>query len=115
MREHGFDNNGGTLMLSSAQMQEYMKAADFILARAIAPPQRPQTMSKTLTLHEANRRAIELTQKNLANRLANFDNLTPQEHANTRKVKAVAYALKNDGKPVRLKFTAEKPFAGLLP
>lgn len=177
LREHGFDNNGGALMLSSAQMQEYMKAADFILARAIAPPQQPQTVSKTFTLHDGNRRAIELTQKNLANRLETFDRLTPQEKASTRKmeeaakanpdshgyrfpvlengelrppkptdgphldavmtvqnyfsgeptlaypgrlagwckVKAVAYAMKNSGKPVRLKFTAEKPFVGLLP
>ncbi len=177
LREHGFDNNGGVLMLSSAQMQEYMKAAEFILARAIAPATRPETVNKTLTLHDGNRRAIELTRKGLADRLAKFDSLTPQEKANTRKmeeaakanpdshgyrfpvlengelrppkpddgphldavmtvqqyfsgepsisypgrqagwcrVKAVAYALKNDGKPVRLKFKAEKPYAGMLP
>jgi hypothetical protein len=176
LREHGFDNNGGALMLSSAQMQEYMKAADFILARAIAPPQQPQTVSKTFTLHDGNRRAIELTQNNLANRLETFDRLTPQEKANTRKmeeavkanpdsygyrfpvlengelrppktsdgphldavmtvqnyfsgepqlglpagrgwyrVKAVAYALKNDGKPARLKFTVHEGYSGKLP
>ena len=177
LREHGFDNNGGALMLSSAQMQEYMKAADFILARAIAPSQRPLTVSKTFTLHDGNRHAIEQARKNLAGRLARFDSLTPQEQANTRKmeeaiqanpdtygyrfpvleqgtlrlpkpsdgpqldavmtvqnyfsgeptlaypgrvagwckVKAVAYALKNAGKPVRLKFTAEKPFTGAGP
>ncbi len=60
LREHGFDNNGGALMLSAAQMQEYMKAADFILARAIAPAIRPETKSKTFTLHDGNRKAIEL-------------------------------------------------------
>jgi len=170
LREHGYDNNGAALMLSSAQMQEYMKAADFILARAIAPSKRPETVRKTFTLHDGNRRAIELAKKNLANRLANFEKLTPFEKENTRKmdakvkenpdsygyrfpvrdqgelrppkasdgpeldavmtvqeyfsgepitswvfgvrtpgwyrVKAVAYALKNDGKPVRLKFSA---------
>ncbi len=177
LREHGFDNNGAALMLSAAQIQEYMKAADFILARAIAPANRPETMSKTFTLHDGNRRAIEIAQKNLANRATNFEKLTPQEKANTRKmeqaakanpeshgyrfpvvengtlrppkstdgphldavmtvqqyfsgeptlsypsrvagwckVKAVAHALKNDGKPVRLKFTAEKPFVGAVP
>jgi hypothetical protein len=177
LREHGFDNNGGALMLSSAQMQEYMKAADFILARAVATSQRPPTVTRTFTLHDGNRRAIEGARKNLADRLAKFDSLTPQEKANTRKmeeavkanpdshgyrfpvledgelrlpkptdgphldavmtvqnyfsgeptlaypgrsagwckVKAVAYAQKNAGKPVRLKFTAEKPFLGLLP
>ena len=177
LREHGFDNNGAALMLSAAQMQEYMKAADFVLARAIAPPTRPETMSKTSTLHDGNRRAIEIARKGLENRLANFDKLTPQEKANTRKmeeavkanpdshgyrfpvwengtlrppkptdgphldavmtvqqyfsggpalsypgraagwckVKAVAYALKNDGKPTRLKFSAGPPKPGAVP
>jgi hypothetical protein len=46
LREHGFDNNGAALMLSSAQMLEYMKAADFILARAIAPAMRPRRRAK---------------------------------------------------------------------
>jgi hypothetical protein len=158
-------------------MQEYLKAADFILARAIAPPKQPETVRKTFTLHDGNRRAIQIAQMNLEKRLANFDKLTTQEKANTRrmeeaakaspeshgyrfpvlergslrpgkasdgpeldavmtvqryfsgeptlaypgrvagwcKVKAVAYALKNDGKPTRLKFTAEKPFIGALP
>ena len=176
LRDHGFDNNGAALMLSAAQMQEYMKAAEFVLARAIAPPKRPETVSKTLTLHDGNRRAIELTRKGLADRLANFDSLTPQEKANTRKmeeavkanpeshgyrfpvlengtlrpakasdgphldavmtvqqyfsgepqiglpagrgwyrVKAVAYALKNNGKPARLKFTVQEGYSGKLP
>jgi Protein of unknown function (DUF1592)/Protein of unknown function (DUF1588)/Protein of unknown function (DUF1587)/Protein of unknown function (DUF1585)/Protein of unknown function (DUF1595)/Planctomycete cytochrome C len=177
MRDHGFDNNGGALMLSAAQMQEYMKAADFVLARAIAPSARPETKSTNLTLHDGNRRAIELARKNLESRLAKFDSLTPQEKANTRKmeeaakanpeshayrfpvlengtlrppkasdgphldavmtvqqyfsggpslsfpgrqagwckVKAVAYALKNEGKPTRLKFSAEPPRPGAVP
>lgn len=176
LREHGFDNNGAALMLSSAQMQEYMKAADFILARAIAPATRPETKSKTFTLHDGNRKAIDAAAKNLAMRLATFDSLTPQEKVNTRKmeesvkanpdsygyrfpvwengtlrppkptdgphldavmtvqqyfsgepqiglpagrgwyrVKAMAYALKNDGKPARLKFTVEEGYSGKLP
>jgi hypothetical protein len=179
LREHGFDNNGAALMLSSAQMQEYMKAADFILARAIAPATRPETKSTTFTLHDENSRAIEAARKNLADRLANFDRLTPQEKANTRKaeeaakanpeshgyrfpvlengelrppkptdgphldavmtvqqyfsgqpqshrhfnlsrpgwyrVKAVAYALRNNGKPTRLRFSAGRPVPGVLP
>ena len=179
LREHGFDNNGAALMLSSAQLQEYMKAADFILARAIAPATRPETKSKTFTLHDENRNAIDAARKNLANRLEKFHSLTPQEQANTRKaeeaakanpdshgyrfpvlengalrppkttdgphldavmtvqqyfsgqpqshrhfnlgrpgwyrVKAVAYALKNDGKPTRLRFSAGRPVPGVLP
>lgn len=92
LREHGYDNNGAALMLSSAQMQEYMKAADFILARAIAPSKRPETVRKTLTLHDANRRAIEISRKILTDRLTRFDNLTPQEKANTRKMEEAVKA-----------------------
>jgi hypothetical protein len=174
--DHGFDNNGAALMLSAAQLQEYMKAADFVLARAIAPAKRPETVGKTQTLHDGNRRSIEQTRKNLADRLATFERLTPDEQKRTRemelkakddpafgfrfpvrengtlrppkpddsphldavmtvqqyfsgqpsisfpgrqagwcRVKAVAYALKNDGKPVRLRFKVEKPHAGMLP
>jgi len=179
LREHGFDNNGAALMLSAAQLQEYMKAADFILARAIVPQQRPETVSKTFTLHDENRRAMDGARKNLESRLAKFDTLTPQEQKNTRKmeeaskanpeshgysfpvleqgelrppkaadgpeldatltvqnyfsnephtqrhfavrtpgwyrVKVVAYALKNDGKPTRLKFTAASSKPGVEP
>jgi hypothetical protein len=177
LREHGFDNNGAALMLSAAQIQEYMKAADFVLARAVASATRPETLSKTFTLHDGNRRATEIARKNLESRLAKFDSLTPQEKANTRKmeeavkanpdshgyrfpvwengslrppkstdgphldavmtvqqyfsggpalsypgraagwckVKAVAYALKNDGKPTRLKFSAGPPKPGAVP
>ncbi|MCE3014388.1 MAG: DUF1592 domain-containing protein [Pirellula sp.] len=179
LREHGFDNNGGALMLSASQMQEYMKAADFILARAIAPAIRPETKSKTFTLHDENRHQIEAARKNLEKRLEKFDSLTPQEKANTLKaeeaakanpdshgyrfpvlengelrqpkptdgphldavmtvqqyfsaqpqshrhfslrqpgwyrIKAVAYALKNNGNPVRLKFSAGSLKPGVLP
>ena len=175
LREHGFDNNGGALMLSAAQMQEYMKAAEFVLARAIAPAKRPETVSKTMTLHDGNRRAIELARKGLEGRLANFDKLGAVEQKRTReievtakddpaygfrfpvrengtlrppkpddgphldavmtvpqyfsgepqfglpagrgwyRVKAVAYALKNDGKPARLKFTVHEGYSGKLP
>ena len=173
--DHGFDNNGAALMLSAAQMQEYMKAAEFVLARAIAPAKRPETVSKTMTLHDGNRRAIELARKGLADRLANFDKLGPVEQKHTLqiqaaakdepaygyrfpvrengalrppkpddgphldavmtvqqyfsgepqfglpagrgwyRVKAVAYALKNDGKPARLKFTVHEGYSGKLP
>jgi len=173
--DHGFDNNGAALMLSAAQMQEYMKAAEFVLARAIAPAKRPETVSKTMTLHEGNRKGIELARKGLADRMANFDKLGPVEQKHTLqiqaaakddpaygyrfpvrengtlrppkpddgpqldavmtvqqyfsgepqfglpagrgwyRVKAVAYALKNDGKPARLKFTVHEGYSGKLP
>ncbi|TLD70374.1 DUF1592 domain-containing protein [Phragmitibacter flavus] len=178
MLDHGFDNNGSALMLSAVQMQEYMKAADFILARAIAPAKRPATASKTFTLHDFNRLSIDNAKRDLTNRLAKFDQLTPAEQKRTLEaqekakddpahgyrfpvrdngtlrppqpgdglhldavltvqqyfsgepqtnrffqvrqpgwyqVKAVAYALKNDGKPTRLKFKAGRPASGVLP
>jgi len=178
IRDHGFDNNGAALMLSAAQVQEYMKAAEFVLARAIAPAKRPETVIKTFTLHDCNRQSMDNARKDLATRLEKFDRLTPAEQKRTRenqekakddpaygyrfpvqengtlrppkpndgpqldavmtmqqyfsaepvtnrffsirqagwyRVKAVAYALKNDGKPARLKFKAEKPFSGMLP
>jgi hypothetical protein len=173
--DHGFDNNGAALMLSAAQVQEYMKAAEFVLTRAIVPAKRPETVSKTMTLHEGNRKAIESARKGLADRLANFDKLGPVEQKHTLqiqaaakdepaygyrfpvrengmlrppkpddgpqldavmtvqqyfsgepqfglpagrgwyRVKAVAYALKNDGKPARLKFTVKEGYSGKLP
>ncbi len=177
MREHGFDNNGAALMLSAAQMQEYMKAAEFVLARAIAPSARPETKVTTFTLHDGNRRAIELARKGLERRLAGFDKLDPLEQKRTReaeaavkanpdshgyrfpvlengtlrpakssdgphldavmtvqnyfsgeptlnypgraagwcKVKAIAFAMKNDGKPARLKFSVGRPVPGAIP
>lgn len=179
LREHGYDTNGGALMLSAAQMQEYLKAADFILARAIAPPTRPEPLKKTFTLHDENRHAMEAARRNLASRLERFDSLTPQEQAGTRRmeeaaraepesfgyrfpvleggtlrpprpsdgpqldavmtvqqyfsgqpqshrhtqvrrpgwyrVTAVAYALENDGRPTRLRFSAGSPRPGVLP
>jgi hypothetical protein len=173
--DHGFDNNGAALMLSAAQVQEYMKAAEFVLARAIAPAKRPETVSKTMTLHEGNRKGIENARKGLEGRLANFDKLGPVEQKHTLqiqaaakddpaygyrfpvrengilrppkpddgpqldavmtvqqyfsgepqlglpagrgwyRVKALAYALKNDGKPARLKFTVQEGYSGKLP
>jgi hypothetical protein len=48
----GFNNNGGALMLSAEQLAEYMKAADFILSRAIVTKPRPETKSVTFTLQD---------------------------------------------------------------
>jgi len=163
--DHGFDNNGAALMLSAAQVQEYMKAANYVLALAIAPAKRPETTSETFTLQDRNRQAIMNARNDLATRLEKFDRLSPGEQKFTRelqvkikddaaynypypvrengtlrppkpddgpqldavftvqgnfiidvmtnivpqtgwyRVKAVAYALKNDGKPARLKFS----------
>jgi hypothetical protein len=179
MRADGYDNNGGALMLSASQIQEYLKAADFVLARAIAPEKQPEVRKVTFTLHDLNREATASARQQLENRLAKFKNLTPREQQNTRdsqaeaaarpasygyrfpvlengelrlpepgdgppldavmtvqryfsgepqtnkrfairqpgwyRVQAEAYPLKNEGKPVRLKFTVGKPSVGVLP
>ena len=39
----------------------------------------------------------------------------PGNEAGWYRVKAVAYALKNDGKPARLKFTVHEGYSGKLP
>jgi hypothetical protein len=46
----GFNNNGAALSLSAEQMNEYMKAADFILSRAIVTTPRPETRKVEFTL-----------------------------------------------------------------
>lgn len=52
----GFNNNGGALMLSAEQIAEYMKAADFILNRAIVTKPRPETKLVTFTLQDIEAR-----------------------------------------------------------
>lgn len=48
----GFDNNGSALMLSAEQLTEHMKAADFVLSRAIVTKPRPETKLVTFTLKD---------------------------------------------------------------
>ena len=179
LREHGYDNNGAALMLSAAQIEQYMKAAEFVLSRAIAPAEKPETKKGVFTLHDFNRHSMESARKQLKTQLEKFANLTPREQKLARekeaeekanpdsfgyrfpirengelrppkpgdgpeldgvmtvqryfsgepqtnrgfsvrqtgwyRVKATAYALKNDGKPVRLQFEFGKPFTGELP
>lgn len=52
----GFNNNGGALMLSAEQIAEYMKAADFILSRAIMTKPRPETKLVSFTLQDIEAR-----------------------------------------------------------
>lgn len=46
----GFNNNGAALSLSAEQVSEYLKAADFVLNRAIMLKPRPETKSVVFTL-----------------------------------------------------------------
>ncbi len=90
--DHGFDNNGAALMLSAAQMQEYLDAAEFVLARATAPKQQPKTEKTAFTLHDMNKQAWESYRQQLERRLKDFDSLTPKEQQRTRDLQAQSEA-----------------------
>ncbi|MBX7207949.1 MAG: DUF1592 domain-containing protein [Verrucomicrobiaceae bacterium] len=57
----GFDNNGAALMLSAEQIEQYLRAADFVLGRAIVTQPRPETKKVVFTLKdiEEHRKARE--------------------------------------------------------
>jgi len=82
--EHGFDNNGAALMLSSAQIDAYLEASNQILDRAIAPDQQPETKKGTLTLQLINERNWKNSKVQLESRLKEFDRLTEEEKKRTR-------------------------------
>ena len=52
----GFNNNGAVLSLSADQMNEYLRAADFILSRAIVMKPRPETRKVAFTLQDIEAR-----------------------------------------------------------
>ena len=52
----GFNNNGAALSLSAEQMNEYLRAADFILSRAIVTKSRPETKKVSFTLQDIETR-----------------------------------------------------------
>lgn len=82
----GFDNNGAALMLSSEQITQYMRAADFVINRAIQTGSRPKTNRSVFTLHDFNREAWANHRKQLERRKQNFDDLTPAEQQRTREM-----------------------------
>ncbi len=107
--EEGFDNIGAALMLSAAQIDAYLGAADRILARAIEDGPQPKSRSTRFTLHDINQRIWESERRGLERRLAGFDNLTAQEQQRTRDLQRkfeanpyseFGYPAWVDGKPV---------------
>jgi len=52
----GFNNNGAALSLSAEQMNEYLRAADFILNRAVVTKPRPETRKVAFTLQDIEAR-----------------------------------------------------------
>jgi len=85
--EHGFDNNGASLMLSKAQINAYFAAADFILDRAIAPEERPKVNRGVYTLHDINKRSWSKWEKRLEQRLKIYDSLSEREKRKTDELK----------------------------
>ncbi|MBL9115093.1 MAG: DUF1592 domain-containing protein [Verrucomicrobiaceae bacterium] len=94
----GFNNNGGALMLSAEQLGEYMKAADFILSRAIVTKPRPETRLVTFTLKDIEDRRKAREEERLR-RLGGKDDpgytLTPAEKKRREQQKATG----NYGEP----------------
>lgn len=142
----GFNNNGAALSLSAEQVSEYLKAADYVLSRAIVTQSRPETKSVAYTLveqaeldrrkyeerkkYEAGRKLTETEKQRQAEALAKNavgppyyprygdDALIPVRYlqpttrdffrvseAGWYRYKVSAYAVRNDGKPVRLRIT----------
>jgi len=94
---NAFDNNGAALMLSSEQITEYLKAADYILDRSIQLRDRPKTNRSVFTLHDYNREAVKRHREQLENRLARFDELTNSEREQTLEMKKSLEANPYDG------------------
>ncbi|MCB1086347.1 MAG: DUF1592 domain-containing protein [Verrucomicrobiae bacterium] len=87
-RSSGFDNIGAALSLSAEQMDQYLKAADFILERAIQTKPRPETKQVTFTLHDYNQEAWKRHHEDIARRQKEFDQLTPDEQKRTTEMVA---------------------------
>lgn len=130
VRSGGFDNNGAALMLSAEQIDQYLRAADFILRRAIVTKPRPETKKVSFTLADIEERRKERLQDRSKNEKGKkearsytgpfypphgADSLIPVKYlkpdtkdffpvreAGWYRFKTVAYAVRNEGKPVRL-------------
>ncbi|MDA1142698.1 MAG: DUF1592 domain-containing protein [Planctomycetota bacterium] len=79
----GFNNIGAALMLSAEQVSQYMKAADFILERAIVTTPRPETKNVAFTLADENK-LIEEQEK----RSAEYQKKNPPTESETKKREA---------------------------
>ncbi|MCM8526541.1 MAG: DUF1592 domain-containing protein, partial [Lentisphaeraceae bacterium] len=78
-KEDGFDNNGASLMLSAAQIQEYMKAADKILKGVIKNGHKPNIHNVTYTLNDKNKSDWERQPKDRERKRKELDKLPPKE------------------------------------
>jgi len=102
----GFDNNGAALSLSAEQMEQYLKAADFILNRAIVTTPRPQMNKVAFTLLELQERKMQRDEeraKRLGNKKGEGYTPTPAE----KKQQERALATGNSGPPFYPPFGAD--------
>jgi len=123
----GFDNNGAALMLSAEQMDQYLKAADFILNRVMASWPRPLTRKVPFTLKRfADGRIRQATGKPFFEpwgqdyiltsadfRFPDTQRIFPVKQAGLYSLKVTAYAARNDGRPVQLQIRHGVTIAGL--
>jgi hypothetical protein len=73
----GFDNNGAALTLSAEQMDQYLRAADFILGRAIVTRSRPETKSVRFTLRDITDRQRQQEAERARKRGTTSEGYTP--------------------------------------
>lgn len=123
----GFDNNGAALMLSAEQVEQYLKAADFILNRVLGSWPRPETKKVPFTLKRfADGRIRPATGKPFFEpwgqdyiltsadfRFPDTSRVFPVKQAGWYSLKVTAYAARNDGQPVQLQIRHGVSLAGL--
>ena len=123
----GFDNNGAALMLSAEQVDQYLKAADFILNRVLVSWPRPETKKVPFTLKRfADGRIRPATGKPFFEpfgedyiltsadfRFPDTQRIFPVKQAGWYSLKITAYAARNDGKPVQLQVRHGVTIGGL--
>lgn len=111
----GFDNIGAALMLSAEQIDQYFNATDFILDRAIVTEDKPEAETVRFTLRDIRE------ERGIGNgpyypdygeedALISSNYLKPStrryfkvDEPGWYRFEVVAYAVRNDGEPVRLK------------
>ncbi len=123
-KEEGFDNIGAALMLSSEQINQYLAAADFVLDRAIVTRDRPKTVLVETSLREIQRKEDERRGRNrgrgpyfpehgeedalIAVRFTKPDTrrVFQVRYPGFYRFKVETYAVRNEGKPIRLRVTS---------
>lgn len=83
-KEEGFDNNGASLMLSAAQVKEYMNAADEILKDLVKTGNKPKIHNVTFNLNDKNKSDWKRQPKDRERKRKQLDKLPPKEQKDFR-------------------------------